>query len=159
MKNTILLITIILSLLIGLTVSCTTNPKSGEQNEQAMSTVETLKADVMRVHDESMAKMDRIQYLKKRVKEMVQAVSTVELVAEEAKESSIQVLKDLNDADDGMMEWMRAYKDPTEAGLSEEEAMKYLEGEKKKIDEVAALIYQSIKGGDDFLGTYGVFRP
>jgi hypothetical protein len=92
-----------------------------------------LDREVMKIHDEAMAKMDEIQQLKLNLKKQLEEVPT--LAAEKKAEAEKNILK-LDSAYDEMMVWMRQYKPIPDSVAGEEKAREYLEGEMEKIKKV-----------------------
>lgn len=104
---------------------------------------ESLKDELMVVHDEVMPKMGEIHKLKKQLKKL----STESTVGENGKVEEIKnTIRDLERADDGMMDWMANFKSPSKlrSEKSHEEIMAYLKNEKEKIEQVKNDMLQSI---------------
>ncbi len=127
-------------------------------SDNAISTVETLLHDVQSREKNGIKKIKRLDYLKERVTEMREAVSDVKAVAEEAQTASIDVLTNIRIAKSSFLEWQKGFKQP-EADAAEENIKKHLGEQIKQIDKITISINNAIKGGENFLGTYGVFRP
>lgn len=114
--------------------------ESGEHNhshdgESLDEATELLYADVMRVHDEVMPKMEEIQEYK----------TEMEL---ELDEKADYILKELEKADEAMMVWMREFKTPE--SLPQEERQTYLESEKIKIENVKTMMLNSLEMAKSF---------
>lgn len=92
-----------------------------------------LDREVMKIHDEAMAKMDEIQQLKLNLKKQLEEAP--EMAAEKKAEAEKTILK-LDSAYDGMMVWMRQYKPLPDSVAGEEKAREYLETEMEKIKKV-----------------------
>ncbi|WP_044173147.1 hypothetical protein [Flectobacillus major] len=123
-------------LLLGIATSCN---KAQEEDQQ-----KKLIEEVIAVHDEVMPKMDVIMSLKGQL----DSVSKVSKDSIKAKELFVQ----LDSADIKMSNWMAEYNPESVKGKGIEEALKYLEGEKKKINEVKVLTNTSIANAKQFLG-------
>ncbi|GLR17407.1 hypothetical protein [Portibacter lacus] len=94
--------------------------------------LEAQRAQVMKVHDDSMAEMGKIR-------------SYVKKLEEKAKSSSdsteiLNIISELESAEEGMMLWMQDYKEPAEDKLES-----FYTSEKIKIQKVADAIYKSIE--------------
>jgi succinate dehydrogenase flavin-adding protein (antitoxin of CptAB toxin-antitoxin module) len=101
------------------------------------------------IHDEVMPKMSQINRVSRSLKEY----------KEENKLDSLQrtqieaALTKLEQADEGMMDWMHNYKKPSKwrGEKSHEEIMTYLKAEKDKIVEVKNMMESSISEGESLL--------
>lgn len=100
--------------------------------------VEKLKTEVMTIHDEVMPKMGRLMNLKKQLKDKIARLDSIGDNTEEL----VQLIHNLEGADEAMMEWMRSYKEPTPE-MSEEEALKYLQDRMESIRKVKQKINSS----------------
>ncbi len=114
-------------------VGCRSDPHDRE--------VKTLYDEVIRIHDEVMPEISTINKLRRKIKK------------QESQDSISQsLITRLQQADDGMMDWMsdfqvyKSYKDSTK-----ESKLKYLESEKIKITKVSDDMYASIKSAKEFL--------
>lgn len=94
--------------------------------------VEKLKAEVMAIHDEVMPEMGTLMNLQKELKDKISHLDTTD---QSMADSLRRLVKQLEEADEAMMQWMRNYKDPSPE-MSEEEALEYLESKKESITEV-----------------------
>ncbi len=92
--------------------------------------------EVMAIHDEVMPKMKDIYRLTKELKKLPPS-DTIE-----------GLLVDLDNADEAMMEWMRAYKKPN---AQSEEAFIYLEKQKSLVNDVKSKMLISIENAQIYL--------
>lgn len=102
--------------------------------------------EVMVIHDEVMPRMSEIHKLKKSIKQQWQDTS------KQSYDEAMQLKKELQEADDAMMDWMAEFKMPKEA--SEEEIRVFLEKEKEKITAVSRSMTKSIENAELFLRQY-----
>ena len=100
----------------------------------------------MRIHDEAMAEMADMNRVRRDMKEFM----TRARMTEEGLKQWQQVLTDIEKAEEGMMNWMAAYKDP--AGQPEADALKYLQEQKDKIAKNQADIRAATAAGKKLLG-------
>ena len=118
--------------------------------------VKKLEAEVMEVHDISMAKMDKIYQTEKALKELRTQIGTEE--HHDHPEFAVEIdqaLADLDEADAGMFDWMANYKAPKKEDYSVEEALKYLNDEMVKIKEVDAKTDKAISEGEKYIEEHG----
>ena len=106
------------------------------------SKTETLKDEVMAIHDEVMPRMQDIMNLKKQARQQIDSLSSDTLSQDARIEELEQLIQELEEADEAMMGWMRAYKRNFEG--SDEEYMEYLMGEKQKIQQVRDEMMEAI---------------
>jgi hypothetical protein len=96
--------------------------------------------EVMKVHDEVMPKMNDIYKLKEELKKEI--ADAPEMVEEKRKAIETAILQ-LDAASEEMMDWMRNFN-PLPDSLGEENARKYLEEQKAKVDKVKEDMLQAI---------------
>ncbi|MDA8692878.1 hypothetical protein N9L92_02365 [Saprospiraceae bacterium] len=103
--------------------------------------VKKLYDEVIEIHDEVMPKISDISKLRRKVRKK-----------EDQNSTTLALIKQLEDADDGMMSWMsdfqtyKSYSDSTK-----ESKMKYLKMEKMKIQNVSDEMYSAINSAKEFL--------
>ncbi len=100
---------------------------------QSEDKVEKARKEVFAIHDEIMPEMGSLMKLKRETKNKIQLLDSLGVNTDVSNLNTI--IQELDEADEAMMKWMRKFKNPTEE-TSETEALKYLEGELKKIKEV-----------------------
>lgn len=109
---------------------------------------EKLHNEVMAIHDEVMPRMSEVGLLLEETETCLTAYRSVE--ADSITGPKIQALKEsygaLKEADNGMFNWMQNYSKPG-SDVSDEEAIKYLEGQKAVITDVASAINASLEAG------------
>lgn len=123
-------------------VSC---GKSGHEDQHDHTAEKTnneneLYDEVMKLHDEGMARMDEMYKLKEELKDQI--ASTPQLVEEKKKDIEAKILK-LDSAQKGMMVWMRNFH-PEIDSLDAEAYNKYLEAEMEKVQKVKDDIFDAI---------------
>ncbi len=103
--------------------------------------VKILYDKVIEIHDEVMPKISDISKLRRKIRKQ-----------ENKGTPSLNIIKQLEDADDAMMTWMtdfqvyKIYKDSTK-----ESKLKYLNGEKIRIQRVSDEMYTAINTAKDYL--------
>lgn len=113
--------------------------------------VKDLNAEVLDLHDSSMVKMDAIYDQMARLRKADKVLSADSLNSDSLLKNEImQALSQLQQADNGMMDWMSEYQ-PPEKDVAAEENLNYLEDQKKKIIEVDVNIDNSLKNGENVL--------
>ena len=130
MKKLLILVLVVLA-------ACTGQSKSDE-----CTTDECLKQQaydkVIAVHDDVMPKLRMISDLKGEIEERMK--SSLDSVA---FNQYLQLMQELDAADESMWVWMRAFNSDIE-NLPLDSALNYLEAEQRKVDEVAERINSSI---------------
>ena len=124
--------------------------------------VKTAEAEVFKIHDEVMPRIDDVMKLRKQLSQRIAATDSTlaggkttpseSLRTDEDKEQAIRLNRRLAQADSLMMDWMSNYKGDTLALLKPEQAIQYLEAEKQKITDVQQKITSSIADAKQFLG-------
>ena len=117
-----------------------------QQDSTAPTPLKTLEQETMRIHDEAMAEMADMNRVRREMKDFM----TRARMTQEATKQWQQVLTDMEKAEEGMMNWMAAYKEP--AGQAEADALKYLQEQKDKIAQNQADIRAATAAGKQLLG-------
>jgi len=129
---------------------------SEENSSSTLSTaqaeVQELQQEVLAIHDEVMPLMGNLMNLKEQVeKENQQLQNSGTADAGEQVIMNSMVIASLDQAHEGMMQWMRAFKKP-DLDTDPEAAKSYLEGEKEKILLVQEQVDNAIKAAEATLG-------
>jgi len=101
--------------------------------------------EVMKIHDDVMPEMGTIHKLKKKLKKRLEN----EFISEEEKSAALKAITDLEKADDGMMDWMAAFKLPEATNDSVQ--INYLTKEKVVITQVEKDMWNSINAAKSIL--------
>jgi len=119
--------------------------QSGEENSAARDDENMLRDGIFVVHDEAMAKMGEIHRLKKQLRDLSRNPSVT--LDSLTREEMTLVLVQLDNAGNGMMDWMASFKQPMSLReqKSHDEIMAYLNNEKGKVDVVSTNISKSIE--------------
>ncbi|MEZ4884126.1 MAG: hypothetical protein R3E32_05240 [Chitinophagales bacterium] len=129
------------------------NGDAAKTPSEPISQVKELQKEVMKIHDEAMAKMDLIYRLKKQVSSLADSLMKNDpSLTPKAKIGFNEYIISLEAADESMMNWMRNYKAPKDK--SEEEAMAYLQDQMQKIEKVKKEMNEAITGAEEFVKKY-----
>lgn len=149
----------ILCLMAGILMLCSP-PKSedeqGEEIENGDVPVEerakkALYDEVMEIHDAIMPRMDDIMQLKGDLREQLdQLKEATDAVTAEKSKAIEEIIQQLEDADEGMMNWMRNFR-PLEDSTTYEDAIQYLEEQKKGIEEVKVKMEEAMEAAKNTL--------
>lgn len=132
---------VILSVVLIATISCDSEKKVEQE----------LYDQVMAAHDEVMPEMGSLMKLSKQLRAKSDSLNELgDLSGEEAQEEIQKLIKDLEDAGDGMMRWMREFE-PMEEGTPHGEVMQYLREQKRKINKVREDIIDSKDSAEKYL--------
>jgi hypothetical protein len=104
---------------------------------------EALNAEVMKIHDEAMMKMNDIYTLKLALNSKLADSVKLDSAKKDAIKNSISRL---DSASEGMMVWMRAFS-PQPDSLGAERAREYLETEMEKVKQVREKILEALEEG------------
>lgn len=116
--------------------------------------VEDLQHEVIALHDSAMAKMGALYNGRKELTYLRDSVVVQDTAAQ--RQLSHQIEK-LVQADEAMMQWMRAYRNPD--GQQPNAALPYLQQEKVKIEQVRQDIDLSLKTADSLALVYRTPKP
>ena len=103
--------------------------------------VQALRKEVIAVHDEVMPLMTDIYQLKTKLKEKASGGN----LDREARSQVDSLLVQLDSADRGMREWMRAFSKINTAGVPETDALNTLNAELQKIKKVKEDMIRSVE--------------
>jgi hypothetical protein len=116
--------------------------------------VEVLQQEVLALHDSAMAKMGTLYTGRKQLTYLKDSVVTKDTAAQQQLAQQINALVQ---ADEHMMQWMRAYRNPD--GKQPEEALLYLQTQKAKIEQVRQEIELTLKASDSLAALYSTPKP
>jgi hypothetical protein len=115
-----------------LAAGCGKSTSDDQAGEVAVTDEDELYQKVMAIHDEVMPKMNDIHKLKKQLEEEIK--NSPDLV-EERKQQIESRIKQLNEANENMMQWMRQFN-PEDYKADKEEYLNYLNEELKSVKKV-----------------------
>jgi hypothetical protein len=130
------------------------NNSASEDRAEVRTQADSLADEIDDGHNKGMARMASLTRAQQRVKQLLDSISKLPARAKQqsgpfqAKLSDL--LNELNEADSAMTKWMNEYK-WNQRFNSVEERIKYLEPEKKKVNEVKESILNSIHKADSLL--------
>lgn len=101
-----------------------------------------LEAEVIAIHDEVMPKMGDMHVARKNLRKVLSSTED-----EKLKSKIMEMISDLESADEGMMEWMNNWKVPE----NEPDKTAYLLEEKDKITKVKIDMISSLKNANSFI--------
>jgi hypothetical protein len=146
--------TAILIALAGCQNGAATQEESSKHTEEQLAQQEQKRQEIMAVHDAVMPEMSTLNRLSRTLKPLVQ-----QDLSEDEKEVLFDVLKRLEQADEGMMTWMGEFRnnlDPLRDTMSHEAVMNYLQAEELKIAEVDQQIRSSMQAARELVEQYGL---
>lgn len=134
--------TLLLTVVI-LAVSCNQGAQDVAQEQQKWD-------EIMAVHDEVMPKMSDINRLSE---DLTARVSTPDSIQMEEQKIIRNHIQGLTNAENGMMDWMGNVRqlDDVRAETDHAGVMKYLDEEKKKVDELKQQMLQSIESAETYV--------
>lgn len=100
--------------------------------------------EVMKVHDEAMARMGEIHELKKQVKSLATVTSDSVIISE-----SHDIIEKLDMADEEMMSWMAEFKIPEDG--PDDQLTSYFAAHQVKVDKVSKDIDLAIRNAAGFI--------
>jgi hypothetical protein len=141
MKNTLISLFSLLLIAVLLSACGGAPQEKAADTQEALSDEELIRQDlerdallaqVMEIHDEVMPKMEDIMKLKSKLKD---------------REDADEILDALDAADKAMMNWMHNFKAPSK-DLTFDQAMEYLEAQRKSIADVRDLMLEAIANAE-----------
>ncbi len=111
---------------------CGKSNSDDQVEEVAVNEEDELYEKVMAIHDEVMPKMNDLHKLKKQLEEEIK--NSPDLV-EERKQQIENRIKQLDEASESMMQWMRQFN-PEDFKADKEEYLNYLNEELEKVNNV-----------------------
>lgn len=132
--------------------ACNSTDNTEDSNNKKPTKVDYMQKEVIRIHDEVMPRMQEIAELQKEMKNKTDSLKKLENAPSDIIESIEMKKLGLDATAASMMKWMKDYREPKEK--SEEEAMAYLENEKKKIEEIAIEFDEQITKCKNYLSKF-----
>ena len=132
-------------------IACDSNGSKASEEASNQQLQQQLWDEVMVIHDDVMPKRTRIAELNHEISDW--AVTNKETMAGGDLERVSFALKQLNQADDGMMEWMNRLQqlDGLRAENEHEAIMTYLNEQKDAITKVKKDMLESIENGEKLM--------
>ena len=148
-------------LFVGLSACTNTNVSKTptESNPNENSAQQTLEAEtwdqVIGIHDEVMPEMSTIGRIKRRVSAYLEEQTTTQ---PSSKTELLDLLTQLQQAEDGMWDWMYNFQqlEPLQDSLEHQGVLDYLEYERTRIVKVKAEMEESIKAGRALMEKYNI---
>ena len=115
--------------------------------------VNTLKEEVIALHDEVMPRMGELSELSAEIKSMRDAVKTdTSANAQASTQTMTMQIKALEDAHEAMMEWMAEYEPMYDQEHHVDSAVAYYTQQKQEIGSVKKTMEKSIEDAKRYLG-------
>ena len=126
----------------------------GKSEEEKMDYLLDLQDDVVRVHDDVMPLTSNINRARQT---LMSYFEENQGEIEEKKEKEIQsLIERLNDAHDGMFDWMGDWADTDQAAMEYDEAIEYYDIEMERIKQVAEDMRSSVSDAEELLEELGL---
>lgn len=122
----------LVTLLLTLTLFSCKQQASEVESGKAPNKVEALKQEVMGIHDKIMPRIGTLMHLKKQLNKKAAQLDTTRETDKRQAAALQLAIKDLEQADEAMMQWMRTYEDP-DLAEGQAKALEYLALKKKEI--------------------------
>lgn len=144
------LMTLLLTIVL---IACQNGENSSGNNEGTPTPADAesqLYQEMMDIHDLVMPKMGQLNQLSQQ---LTTSLTTLGKEQENIKTQIEKTIKDLQQADEGMMDWMHGVKPLGQLRKEKkhEDIMGYIEAEKSKIEKVQQLTDVSIKSAEQIL--------
>lgn len=122
------------------------NNKTEQQNENR----DGLMKEVMAIHDEYMPKMDDLHRAEDALQTAIDSLQNEEEPDEELIAEMEKLRDEVEKSGNGMMDWMKGFKKPAE-DMNQSEVQKYLEHQKKLMQDVGRKMDESLHKADSAL--------
>lgn len=119
---------------------------SSKKEDKNQGERKKLMEDVMALHDEYMPQMDSLKNLNNRLAAQLDSAVTDSAMTIEFENARTQ----LEEASEGMMNWMRNFEKPADS-VKKEEAINYLNDQKEVMKNVGIEMEQSMHRADSLL--------
>lgn len=118
-----------------------------------------LRADVMKLHDEVMAKNDLVVHQQMKLDSLLKGLDSLKqahpgLDTVKSRQDLQGLKKGLEDAEEEMNQWMQRFE-PDAEGKSNDAAVAYFEGEKRKLNHIDSLYNVNTKATESYLKDLG----
>ena len=144
----------IAALSITLVIACNSDKKPKSDTTKPLTQVDSLLNYIEEGHMEGMGKIGRLHNTRKAVQAIIDSIShlpgKLQSAAAAYTDQLKSTIKDLDYADTAMDKWMMEYQEDS-ASSKETERIKYLSGEKDKIEAIKKAIRNSLQKADSLL--------
>ncbi len=137
-------------IVIALSIALLSGACNNTKTEDKKSTKDLID-DVMVVHDDVMGKMNKIMQLKMQLKDSLALKDSTSVEFAAYKLKSLELQKQLETDDKGMMDWMSNYNEDTLLVLGMEDGKVYLQDQKKQISTLKDNTYLHLEAAEKFL--------
>ena len=145
---------ILLAAILLIASACNNNDKKPEKENKPVTAVDSILNVIDEGHMEGMGKIGRLHNTKKAVQAAIDSIGKLPGKAQANMANYLEnlksTIKDLDYADMAMDKWMTEY-DEDSAIDNEQARLKYLEGEKIKVENVRLAIRNSLQKADSLL--------
>lgn len=144
-------------LIVVLAITVTNSCSQNKQEKNNFTTEEREKLEekyreILEKHDQVMPKIDDIMNAKAALdKELERINQGVDAVGKERREAIENIIKELDFADESMMNWMRNHARKPSDTLSYEKALEYLKNSNDIINDVQNNIYHVLDSANTFI--------
>lgn len=135
-----------LPLLLLLAACQNQSPPQGENAAAAAQKVDSLRQEVMALHDQVMPLMNPMGRMRNALMAQKERAGADSAAFRQAAD-------DLAEAQERMMQWMRQYRSPKEIDGGTEEKLAYLADQQTKMEEVEAFTQQAMRRAERLLRT------
>lgn len=138
---------LIIAVLILFSCSNTNSKEATQESVVEEISVDSLRSQVLAIHDEVMPKMGELR----KTRMALEALADSIVVSDSARAETLNSLaSDIAAANEGMMQWMRAYEPEFEG--TDEEIETYLNEQKIAVAKVRDDMNESLESGKEALG-------
>ena len=141
-------------LLFGMAFSLASCGGEGKSEGDKMDHLLDLQDDVIQVHDDVMPLTSNINRARQKLMDSYQEHH--EGMEENLENRMGVILQRLNDAHDGMFEWMGDWADSDQEAMEYDEAIQYYKSEMERIEKVSEDMKSSLRDAEDLLDELGI---
>ena len=126
-------------------------PEIVEEKDETQEAIDEVYKEVMEIHDRSMAQMSEVRRLSRQLKDSIEHTNVNPMEQEEVINRYRNHLKELNNADQEMLQWMRQFDKDAKNVSTKEEKLEYFRKEKEKISSVDHQVNEALRSAREVL--------
>ena len=126
-------------------------PEIVKEKDETQEAIDEVYQEVMEIHDRSMAQMSEVRRLSQQLKDSIEHTNVNPMEQEEVINKYRNHLKELNNANQEMLQWMRQFDREGNGASTKEEKLEYFRKEKEKISSVDKQVNEALRSARGIL--------
>lgn len=126
-------------------------PEEVIEKDETKENIALVYREVMEIHDVSMAKMSEVRSLSRQLNDSIEHTNVNPMEQEEVINRYRNHLKELKQAEQEMLQWMRQFDKDAKSATGKDEKLSYFKKEKEKIKEIDQHVNEALVSAREIL--------